>query len=517
MVRSLFLFIMGIASVYAGFSQDLNVQLDTIDNYNGWGWKALVVDNEYIQLVVLPEIGGRILHYGFEGDTYMAVNNSQINRKYDPTTNQTGPWSSWGYGGYKAWPSPQAEWKPSTWPPPPYLDWGNYTWAVEHASADSVIIYLKSGLESYRTPGLTQSRRIKVYKNTSRVMVDQILANVSCPRNEWAVWDVTQAIVDHDGAKDYQNVSTYFPSAESDIKVLMGSKIPTTEVEENVRKFNYAGNGWKLGTLLKEGWACFVDERDEQTYAKIFDIDPVNADYPDQNSNFMLYVGGTYVEIEVQGPLTNIAQGDSTTYTETWYTAGVKGDILTANHAGAVRERLSYNTTDLSVNGEYGIFNSGSLRLKYFNASGQELDADDPVAVNATDKLTLNEVISLPEETGTIRLMAYDANGLLIGVLDSVLVTSGTAIADKTGELPCRIYPTLMERGTRFNIDILTLPSAVIMVEILSLADGKPAGKYIYTADASDRSVDTSFLEPGLYLITIQQDGMVFREKVVVL
>jgi len=83
--------------------------------------------------------------------------------------------------------------------------------------------------------------------------------------------------------------------------------------------------------------------------------------------------------------------------------------------------------------------------------------------------------------------------------------------------LPCRIYPTLMERGTRFNIDILTLPSAVIMVEILSLADGKPAGKYIYTADASDRSVDTSFLEPGLYLITIQQDGMVFREKVVVL
>lgn len=514
MYRNFFLFIMGIAFGYAGYAQDHNVQLDTVDNYNGWGWKALVVDNEYIQLLILPEIGGRILHYGFEGDAYMAVNASQINKTYNPSTNQTGPWSSWGYGGYKVWPAPQSVWN---WPPPPYLDWGNYSWSVEHASTDSVIIYMKSQVESYRTAGLQQARRIKIYKNTTRVTVEQILINVSNSRTEWSVWEVTQAIVDHDGTKDYENISTYFPSNESDIKVLMGSKIPTTEVEENVRKFNYAGNGWKIGMLLKEGWGCFVDEQDEQTYAKIFDIDPVSAQYPDQNSNFQLYVGGTYIEIEVLGPLTDIAQGDSTAYTETWYAARIKGDIHTANHAGAVRVRLSYNPATFSVNGEYGIFNSGSLRLKYFNASGQEIDVDDAVAVNAADKFTLNETISLPEGADIIKLMAYDAEGLLIGVLDSVVTSGGTALADRAGELPCRIYPTVIEKGAGFNIDLSALPSEKITVEIRSLADGKLAGKYIFTGNASGRMVDTTFLVPGLYMVSIQQDGMVFREKIIVL
>jgi len=113
--------------------------------------------------------------------------------------------------------------------------------------------------------------------------------------------------------------------------------------------------------------------------------------------------------------------------------------------------------------------------------------------------------------------MAYDANGLLIGVLDSVSVSGGNAIADKTEGLPCRIYPTLIERGAEITIDISSLPSSLITVEICSLADGKPAGKHSFTADDSDRSVDTSCLPPGLYMISIQQDGMVFREKVVVL
>ncbi len=510
------LFIFFSVFAFPGFSQDHNVVIDTVDNYNSWGWKALVVDNGFIQLVILPEIGGRVLHYGFDGDTYMAVNSAQITKTYNPATNQTGPWTSWGYGGYKAWPSPQSVWTPSTWPPPPYLDWGSYTWSVEHASADSVVIYLISPLESYKTPGLQQARRFKIFKNTTRVIVEQIIKNVSSPRNEWSVWEVTQAIVDHDGTHDYANVSTYFPSAESDIEVLMGNKIPTTEVAENVRKWNYAGNGWKLGALLKEGWVCFVDERDEQAYAKVFDIDPVHATYPDKNSNFMLYVGGTYVEIEVQGPLTEILQGDSIAYTETWYAAGIKGDILTANHGGAVRKRLSFNASSSAVQGEFGIFNSGSVQLKYFSISGQETEAEEPVAVSASDKFILDATLSLPGETDMIKLVAYDSEGRLICTLDSCLVSDISGFTDKSKALSCHIYPTLMSRGSGFNISLSPVSPEAIQVAILSLADGRRAGEYLLSGTATGHRVSPVLPMPGLYLVTVQHGQRIWREKIAV-
>ncbi|MBN2273417.1 MAG: hypothetical protein JXR41_04495 [Bacteroidales bacterium] len=513
MVKRFFLLLTSIVSITFSYCQEHSVKLDTVGNYNGWGWQALFVDNDFVQLLILPEIGGRVLHYGFENDTFMAVNSSQINRSYDITTNQTGPWTSWGYGGYKAWPAPQSVWN---WPPPPYLDWGSYEWSVEHASADSVIIYLKSPVESYRTPGLQQARRFKIYSNSTRVRVEQILKNISNSRIEWSVWEVTQAVVDHNGTHDYENISTYFPSGESDIKVLMGSKIPTAEVEDNVRRFNYAGSGWKIGTLLKEGWACFVDESDEQTYAKIFDIDPVSAQYPDQNSNFQIYVGGNYVEIEVLGPLTDIAQGDSIVYTENWYAANTRGAIRKANHCGAVRNRLSYNLNTMTLEGEYGIFNSGSLRTTFYDAADQEINTDEPVNVTAAEKFTLSKAISVPAGTEKIELLAYDTEDHLIGVLDSLLMSDISAAPQQMFNSSCAIYPTVVKKGNPLFFKISECVAEEFTIDIHALPDGKLAGKYFLNNKKGHFSVNTSNLAYGMYLITIRQDGMIFREKICV-
>jgi hypothetical protein len=495
------------------YSQGSDVTLDTIDNYNGWGWKALVVDNGYIQLLILPEIGGRVLHYGFENDTYMAVNSSEMNHAYNPVSNQTGPWSSWGYGGYKVWPAPQSFWN---WPPPPYLDWGNYTFSIEHSSADSVIIYMKSSVESYKTPGLQQARRFRVYKNSTRVVVEQILKNVSSTRTEWSIWEVTQAIIDHDGTGDYQNISTYFPSNEASIKTLMSPKIQTTEVEENVRKFNYAGSNQKIGTLLNEGWACFVDETDEQTYAKIFDIYPATGQYPDQNSNFQLYVGGAYIEIEVLGPLTDIAQGDSIAYIENWYAAKIRGDIYTANHAGAVRSRLSYTKTTLTLEGEYGIFNSGSLRIKYFNSADQEVGSSEPVNVNATDKYTLTVVASLPEGTALIKLLAYDAADNYIGPLDTFSMSDATPVKSILDESGFHIYPTLLDKGDPLNIEFRGDLNNDRIINIYSLSDGRLVGKYFLDNTITQYKINPDGLESGIYVIMVTSGSMNFRDKFII-
>lgn len=496
------------------FSQGFDVRLDTVNNYNGWGWKALIVDNGYIQLVVLPEIGGHVLHYGFVNDTYMAVNTAQMDKVYDPQTNQSGPWSSWGYGGYKVWPAPQSFWN---WPPPPYLDWGNYTWTVEHASADSLIMYMLSSVESFKTPGLQQARRFKIYKNSSHVAVEQILKNVSSSHTEWSIWEVTQAIIDHDNTGDYENISVYFPSDLAGIKSLSGALLPTTEVEENVRKFNYSGNSQKIGMLLKEGWGCFVDERDEQTYAKIFDIYPAGTvQYSDKNTNFQLYVGGVYMEIEVLGPLTDIAQGDSSVYTENWYASHSKGNIYTANQAGAVHNRLSYNNANSKINGEYGIFNKGGLSIRYYSDANQELGTETSIPVDATDKLTLDQSITLPEGTDQIKILAFDAQDKRICVLDSCSVSALPSGIHPLDESACRMYPSLLEKGDILNIEPEGFSNGHVIIEIHSLSDGKLVGQFYFNAGQSLYQITSDKLESGVYLITMTGDSVRLRNRFIV-
>ncbi len=496
---------------FSGIVSGSDVTLDTVDNYNSWGWKALVIDNGYIQLVIMPEIGGRVLHYGFENDTYMAVNESQIKNEYNPASNESGPWtSSWGYGGYKVWPAPQSIWN---WPPPPYLDWGNYQFSIEHSSADSVIIYMKSAVESKKAPGLQQARRYKVYKNSTKVVVEQILTNVSSTTNEWAVWEVTQAIIDHDGTGDYENISTYFPSDEASLKALMGNVPTTTQVEENVRKFNYNVNGEKMGTLLKEGWVCFVDEKDEQTYAKVFNND-VTAQYSDQNSNFQLYVGGSYIEIEVLGPLTNIPVGDSVVYTEHWYASKIKGNIHTTNHAGAIRSRLSYNSATSTASGEYGIFNSGKLKVVFSNNTSilKELDTNNVIAAQ---KYTFS-VTDVPAGTTKIKILAYDENSKFVGILDSLNGTSTNGLFENVPVAQIQVFPTITKAERDITIQLEEKICGKIQIDLINMN-----GQILSTrSDIVDSSEPINFLIPkvpaGIYYLKVNAGSYASSSKIVV-
>jgi membrane protein YdbS with pleckstrin-like domain len=89
-------------------AQTDSVSIDTIDNYQGWGWEALVVKNNFITLGIVPSIGARVLQYDLATDTFMITNSSLYGQSFVPETgNYSGPYSgNWGYGGYKTWPAP---------------------------------------------------------------------------------------------------------------------------------------------------------------------------------------------------------------------------------------------------------------------------------------------------------------------------------------------------------------------------------------------------------------------------
>jgi hypothetical protein len=515
MYRKIQILIMGCGLGLAGFAQGSDVTLDTIDNFNSWGWQCLVVENSYIQLVIVPEIGGRVLYYGLPDDEYMWINSDQLGKTYDPDNNVNGPWgSSTGYGGYKVWPAPQDKWN---WPPPPHLAWGPYTFVTEAATADSVVLYVRSQIETSLTPGLQMARRYRVYRNSTRVKVEQILINTNAAAQSWSIWDVTQATVKHEGETDYSSFSTYFPASLNSINGKSNGTF--SAVNENVTKYQFAsGKSGKMFSFLSEGWMSFVDERDAQSYTKIFAIYPDNNNHPDNNSDFEIYSsGGEYIELEVLSPIESIGGGgDSIDYTEYWYAAHINGPVKGANHAGIIKAKLSYDGTLKHISGEFGIFNSGSVRLVFYDKDNQEVGSAEANPVNAADQYVLYRDLSVPENAAEIRLQAYDANGGFIGTLDAVSANPSTGVNAISPSGYCKIFPTFVEKGQTFFIKTNPADAGDAVVTIHSVADGKEADSFVFRGNSEQYSVPTESLSRGIYILTVKKSELVYREKIVV-
>ena len=434
-IFSVFCFFILSFSVY---SVEDSVSIDTITNYQGWGWDVLVVNNNYITMGIVPVIGARVLQYDLGVDTFMIVNEDLFGDIFDLSEGIYGPWSNkYGYGGYKTWPAPQSEW-PGTWPPPPIMDWGEYEYEVTHVSKDSVTIWLKGQTEQYQAPDLRFDRYITAYRNSTQVKVVTVLFNDSSSEKSQAVWEITQTIVQHENEHDYSNFSAYFPAASaSDI---WGSGGPHyEEVLPGIYRANYSSVEGKIFVSSSDGWVSFVDERDQQTYAKVFDM-PEGAEYADDGASVELYTSGSnrYMEVEVLGPYEPIGpNGDSIVFVEYWYATQNSGPIYNTNHAGTVTQKLAYSHQTKTITGEYGVFTEGELRVKYFDSEGAELGDGPVVSVYPDTLVQISESVTLPGSTSSIALYAYDVDDLFIESIDQVNIENNDSfIAYKATETP---------------------------------------------------------------------------------
>ncbi len=414
-----------------------SVSIDTINNYHGWGWDVLVVSNHYITLGIVPAIGGRVLQYDLGIDTFMIINDDLLGQMFDPAVNIYGPWNgTWAYGGYKTWPAPQSEW-PGSWPPPPILDWGEYEYETIHASKDSVTLWLKGQTEQYQAPDLRFDRYMTAYRNSTRVKVVTVLFNDSETEKNQSIWEVTQTIVRHENTNDFANFSAYFPAAgASDV---WGSGPYYEEILPGIYQVKYVSEEGKISTSASEGWVCFVDERDQQTYAKVFDL-VEDTEYTHDGASVEIYTAGSskYMEVEVLGPYQAIdPNGDSIVFVEYWYATRSSGPMFSANHGGMITEQLNYNRQTQQVTGEFGVFNEGELRVKYCNSEGTEIGEGPSVSVSPDMMVQLDETSNPPELTESIELHAYDVDGLFIECIDKVDITADDSfIAYKASEMP---------------------------------------------------------------------------------
>jgi hypothetical protein len=488
--------------------------IELVEGYNSWGWDAWVMQNDFITVAIMPEIGARVMKYDLGSHSSIYVNPSELGNTYTPSLAAPAR----NFGGFKNWPAPQANWN---WPPPPTLDYGLYT-ATADTFIDSVRLTVTSPVEQWRAPDIRFQRRTTLYKGTSRVKVEQTIINEGNEEQHWSVWDVTQSYTTHENLTDFEFFWVYFPInpqslyGESGVRIDLNNSSDTSdawvgEIAPGIYGVQYSPDAQKIFADSHIGWICYVDELNGYAYAKTFDIDEV-AEYPDEGARIAVWVQNYpfYLEVEVMSPVVDLpAQGGSYTFIEDWWAAKVNGPILSVNSTGAVKS-FEYDIDNERFNGEFGVFFIGKARLEFTDITGVVLDSSDTYDVTPLETFILDDTTAIPGSADSVQVVLLDNANHRIGILVSKSVSEMiTGIKQlnsnqSTGFELKQNYPNPFNPETSIRYSI---PQAgkvnIILYNVLGqkvrilFDDYQPAGSYIYDFFVGD-------LPSGVYFYQIQ-------------
>lgn len=509
-------------------AQSTDTQIDTITNYNDWGWTSVVMTNGLITVATMPDIGARIMQYDLGSHASIYVNPSMIGKIEKP--NQNGAWLN--YGGYKVWPAPQERW---SWIPPVQLDVGIYESQILDQTSDSVSVYVKSPQEVWKKhkmlPGLVFERRAVIYKGTSRVKLEQSMINTTSEEMTWSVWDVTQAIVHHEGERDFENFWVYFPIKKE--KSLFGGKGVKTsksssawvgEVAPGVFGVQFQPHDAKIFADSPEGWIAYVDEREGYAYFKVFEIWEGET-YPDGGARNEVWVAANpfYLEVEVVSPIWPIPpNGGKITFVENWYAARMFGPVKYANNIGAINKLLAYQDEPARLQAVYGVFYEGVARIAFLDEHGAILAEGKSYDVSPMQEFKVDETLQQPEAATMVQVRLYDKNGELLGTFESKPVDRLTSAINEPKQPACfhlaQNYPNPFNPITNINFTLGKASNVKLSVynvlgqKVATLIENRKMNEGLHTMQ-----FNASNLGSGIYFYRLEAGDFILQKRMVLI
>lgn len=279
------------------------------------GWKdCYELANPLVRLVIVPQIGGRIMEYSIGGENVMWQNQAELG-VFEPG-DAGRAWHN--YGGHKAWNAPQAHW---TGPVPDnYYDYLPAEAEPIEPAPGSSMTGVRITMAPVERAGLQFIREVYLSDTTSRVRLVETMRNTSDREIEWSIWGVTQV-----------NVPCWiaFPLSDSPGSPMGWRRVLSAEYPEanqttragTVGVFEYKGRLDKIGSDSRAGWIAYL--RGQLAYVKQWGVRTVGVTYPDGGCNMEVFTtddqGDAYAEIEVMSPIVKLKPGESTQMVEDWF------------------------------------------------------------------------------------------------------------------------------------------------------------------------------------------------------
>lgn len=282
------------------------------------GWDAWCLQRGRLELVLVPQVGGRIMSMIWRGRDLSFTQPEREGQVEDvrAVKDVRARKREMGFplwGGDKTWLSPQTGWTDGV----PFLDLdsGPYDLLVEHTGPEAAVVRMTSHV--CRETGVQITRTVTISSDSQAWFVTHTLRNRSSHETRWGLWDVSmlykpgRVYVPRGGTSRHPSgVKTFEEEGES-IQVRdkvvheLGSLAVIDCIDTKAFKFGVdAQEGWMLGVLDVAGMGLVGYRKQVPTHADMYYghgciAEVYNSDrYP-------------YFEMEIHGPVVSLGPGAS--------------------------------------------------------------------------------------------------------------------------------------------------------------------------------------------------------------
>lgn len=395
-----------------------------IDDFRGWS--AAHIGNGLITVVVVPDIGGRIMAYDLGPYPFVYVDPHLAGELFTPEENLgDGTLAAWkNYGGDKTWPAPQGWETDEQWhgPPDPVLDTGRYTLDVLESDDDTATFEVTSPPDQ-RT-GVQITRRATIRRGSSLVELRLTFRNVVQRPIRWSIWDVMQLRAERrlpDGSVTHEPECVVTAPVNPDSRyprqfnVIFGDEDNPQWRVDDERGLFVAPYMWEIGKVgidSPDGWIAFLNAASSYAFAERFDVAPEGT-YPDDGATVECWTIGKgqvenldyddsdiyLMETEVLSPFYDIEPGEERSFTITWGSCRCPGELIVhVSDGGCAGERLSAEKhgDTIQLTGRFGTFYVGDLLLAWVGEDDRDLSTLPLKRATPLAAVTLDRVVEPP-------------------------------------------------------------------------------------------------------------------------
>jgi len=410
---------------------------------------AVRMTNRWVELILVPKLGGRLMQVKFAGHAYL-FENPALKGKYFPPMAPEAKSRWYNYGGDKIWPMPEGTEDAQHWPGPiaDALDDGDYkVTLVSHAPR---CIVRMDGPADERT-GLQYSREIALGNDSPEISFHAVMKNASPHPIEWSMQSVTQydtANARADG--DYNHEFWAFTPANPKSSYLDGFHVRSGLADDP--SFAVSGGLFRLHWLYLQNevwidspgdWVAVVDHTSGFAMVERFRYQP-DADYPGKAS-VIFYKNGPavemndrgrpeirispddapfYMEAELNSPMAKLAPDQSYAMDTKWNPARAGKEFAGVAESGVIVEPLQAvrTATGMQLSGSFGVFFQGRVIAHFLGTQGAELGSLSLGTAEPAEIFNLTQEVAAPPGTLHVKISIVGEQGENRGVLGEAAV-----------------------------------------------------------------------------------------------
>ncbi len=410
------------------------------------GWQAEEMANSWVQLVFVPQLGGRLMQVTFNGHAYL-FDNPVYAGKYIPPDAARGRWIN--YGGDKIWPLPEGNDDEQDWTgASTALDDGGYAFRVVSEGARCTI-----RLEGPPDPtiGLQYSREVSIGTDSPEIDFHAVMKNYTGHSVDWSVQSVSQYNLSDAAQPDgYNHQFWAYTRVNPDSAYLLGYHVrdglandPSYSVQDGLFRVHWKYIESEVWVDSTAGWLAVVDGASQYAMVEKTRHDS-HSEYPGKAS-IIFYKNGPsvqldehgmphftapgtgetpyYMEAEVNSPMVELDPGQEYSFDTHWFPFRMGLDLHSVGDAGVVGDPLKAvrQGDQIHLTGRFGVFFPGHLEARLYDRGGAEQKAVNLEAVSPRDMVELKS--SIPG-AGIVRVSLHliDSQNVDRGPLGEVFV-----------------------------------------------------------------------------------------------